>query len=465
MEGVHFREVGHEVYEQYFVRHPTTDPYHSLWHTFPDKHEISMSDLFSKHPTKPNMWKYMGRSDDMIVFSNGEKYNPTAMESTLRSHPDITGAIIVGHARFQPAALIELKYPPPKSEQDRQQLLDKFRPHVMKMNEDAPGFAKLRRSHVTFTSPEKPMIRADKGTIKRAATAKLYEKEIDELYAKAEHDTAALSTVQLDARDLDALTKALRHMLIQLVGLQDLATDEDFFTAGADSLQVMNLVRQLRASFTGKQGGISSDLITPRIVYASPTASKLAKALHDLTEKGNETYESLEKARISKMEEMLAKYSKGKLTVVLTGSTGSLGSYLLDCLLSSPRVARVVCLNRGTHGEERQRTVNTSRGLISDWGDRVSFMTTELGKPRLGLKQDEYEFLVKEASFIIRKLRYSSRPYIDTNALPQTTNGKSTSILASNPSSHISQVCRISSTSRANRPESLPSSSPRASPP
>ena len=401
MKGIEFRERDNGVYEQFFVRHPSTDQFHSLWFTFPDKNEISTSDLFSKHPSKPNLWMYMGRSDDLIVFSNGEKYNPTAMESTIRSHPAVKGAIIVGHARFQPAALLELKGKPPQSDHEKQELLDSFKPYVAKLNDSAPGFAKLRRTHVAFTHPDKPMIRTDKGTVKRSATAKLYEKEIDKLYADAENATASMSTVQLDARDQDAVTKALRYMIIQTVGLQDIGTDDDIFTAGADSLQVMNLVRQLRASFTGKEGSIPDELISARIVYSNPTASKLARALHSLTKQGEKTYEKMESDRIKRMEEMLAKYSENKLTIVLTGSTGSLGSYLLDQLLASPRISKVVCLNRG-HGEEKQKIVNASRGLISEWADRVSFLTIDLSKSRLGLNSNDYDLLVREASFIIR---------------------------------------------------------------
>ncbi|MCJ1280878.1 hypothetical protein MMC26_000195 [Xylographa opegraphella] len=400
MKGIEFREIGGGLYEQFYVRHPSTDPFHSLWYTFPDKNEISTNDLFSKHPSKPNLWLYMGRSDDLLVLSNGEKYNPTAVESTLRLHPAVRGAIVVGHARFQPAALIELKGSPPQSDHEKQELLDSFRPYVAKLNDSASGFAKLRRDHVTFTKPDKPMIRADKGTIKRSATAKLYEKEIDKLYADAEDTTASLSTVQIDAHDQIKLTKTLRFLIIQIAGLQDLQADDDIFAAGMDSLQVMNLVRQLKTSFMGKDGGIQAHLISPRIIYSNPTASKLAKALHGLLNQGDKTPEELDRDRINRMEEMLSKYSTNDFTVVLTGSTGSLGSYLFNYLLESPTVSRVICLNRG-HGEEKQKTVNASRGLVSEWDDKVTFLTTDLNKPRLGLNKYDYELLVTEASFII----------------------------------------------------------------
>lgn len=401
MKGIQFREHSDGVYEQFFVRDPSTDPYYSIWYTFPDRNEISTQDLFSKHPSKPNLWKYVGRSDDLIVFSNGEKYNPTAAEGILRSHPEVKGAVVVGHARFQPAALIELKGDPPKTEEAKQELLDSFKPYVAKINDSAPGFAKLRRTHATFTQPDKPMLRADKGTVKRAATVKLYEKEIDKLYADAEASTSSTSTVKLDARDQAGLTKAVRHMLIATIGLQDLAVDEDIFAAGADSLQVMNLTRQLKASLSGNEG-IAADSISSRIIYSNPTATKLAKALQSMINQTKDTEES-GRERVREQEEMLAKYTKQKFTVVLTGSTGSLGSYLLDYLLASPRVSKVICLNRGHNSEERQKTVNISRGLISEWDGKATFLGIELGKPRLGLDEDGYDMLVNEASVILRK--------------------------------------------------------------
>ena len=421
LKGVEFREVGDGLYEQVYVRHPSTDPYHSAWYTFPDQSEYSMKDLYSKHPTKQDLWLYEGRSDDVIVFSNGEKFNPSAMEATLRTHPSVRRAVVVGQARFEPAALIELKESP--SEEAKKDLLDSFTPYLIKVNEAAPAYAKLQRDHIAFTTPDKPMALTDKGTVKRPATTKAYAEEIDQIYANA--DDASMPSIRLDAHDRDALTKGLQELLVGTIGLEAIAPDQDIFAIGADSLQVMNLVRQLRSSFTAQQGDemIPPHLITPKIVYSNPTAAKLANAIHQLTGHSAEVSGKLEEERIKRMEDMLAKYSKDlpkavingvtngvdagegdkKLTVVLTGSTGSLGSYILDALLGSDRVSKVVCLNRGSNSEDRQKKAHVSRGLITDWGtDKVRFLATDLSKDRLGLTTEDYDLLVKETSFIIR---------------------------------------------------------------
>ena len=94
--------------------------------------------------------------------------------------------------------------------------------------------------------PDQPFNRIDKSTVKRAATMKRYEKEIDKLYATAESYPSA-EAVKLDFGDLDDMTRALRQLLMRTRGLKDLNVDQDIFAAGADSLQVMGLVAQLEA--------------------------------------------------------------------------------------------------------------------------------------------------------------------------------------------------------------------------
>lgn len=77
------------------------------------------------------------------------------------------------------------------------------------------------------------------------------------------------------------------------------------------------------------------------------------------------------------------------LTIFLTGSTGSLGSYALDCLLANKQVTKVICLNRGTDSEIKQKKGNKTRGLIAERGERVQFLTTDLSKASLGLGVDD----------------------------------------------------------------------------
>jgi hypothetical protein len=55
------------------VLKPRDTKYQTIFHTFPEIQEWRTKDLFKQHPSKPFLWKYSGRRDDIVVLSNGEK--------------------------------------------------------------------------------------------------------------------------------------------------------------------------------------------------------------------------------------------------------------------------------------------------------------------------------------------------------------------------------------------------------
>lgn len=96
----------------------------------------------------------------------------------------------------------------------------------------------------------------------------------------------------------------------------------------------------------------------------------------------------------------------GSITVILTGSTGSLGSYLLDSLVRQQHVRKIYCLNRAEDGLAKQKIASGDRGLdTTAWGeDRVEFLHVDLSEPIFGLNRKEYGQLLQEATHIIREL-------------------------------------------------------------
>ena len=127
-------------------------------------------------------------------------------------------------------------------------------------------------------------------------------------------------------------------------------------------------------------------------------------------------------ARSKRMQEMIDKYTNhflstsedtnasvdSRAVVVIAGSTGSLGSYLLHLLLARPEVSKIYCLNRSQDAEMRQRESNAARGLSSDWTtEQVEFFQVDLSQPRFNLEVDSYERLREQATYFIRKHRNS----------------------------------------------------------
>ena len=89
--------------------------------------------------------------------------------------------------------------------------------------------------------------------------------------------------------------------------------------------------------------------------------------------------------------------------VFLTGATGFLGAFLLDGLLSSTQ-ARVHCLVRGRDGEDPLETIASnlkSYGLSPGRMDRVEPVAGDLGEPLLGLGEERFDALAREADFVI----------------------------------------------------------------
>ncbi|KID83312.1 NRPS-like enzyme [Metarhizium guizhouense ARSEF 977] len=141
-----------------------------------------MKHVYSKHPTQENLWVYRGRTEDMIVLTTGRKLNPLAMEDVISTNPAVTGLLVIGAGRSQTSLLVEAAGASPTSDADKTELLDKIWPSVQVANKAAPSHARVHRDMIMFTSPDKLMLRAGKGTIQRKMTVDLYSAEVDALY-------------------------------------------------------------------------------------------------------------------------------------------------------------------------------------------------------------------------------------------------------------------------------------------
>ncbi|KAF2137213.1 uncharacterized protein K452DRAFT_236204 [Aplosporella prunicola CBS 121167] len=407
--GVVMEDAGEGLKEQ--LLKPITDPkYLGVFYTFPELSEWRTKDLWEQHPTKPALWRYKGRRDDVIVFSNGEKFNPVSFEKTVENHPLARGAVVVGQGRFQPAVIIEPDWAKVKEDQDASWLLEELWPAIEEANREAPAHGQVWKSKVAFTKRDKPFARAPKGSIQRKATIALYEQEIEALYSSETFDE---KLGKLD-KNSDLLTT--KAFLRQAFGLAlppfqgDVTDDTDIFDLGVDSLQVMALAGTLSHAIKGDGENDRSTAVVPREIYSNPTVNKLAVAL---LAKFSKVDEGPAIPREQVMTEMIKKYTEDlpqsaaplpalpeKETVLLTGSTGSLGNYVLETLIASPSVEKVYCLNRSDSAEKRQAQSFTERDVPADFS-KVTFLRTDFSQPRFGLSQEVYDELAKTATTFI----------------------------------------------------------------
>ena len=328
------------------------------------------------------------------------------MEGILHEAPELDAVLVLGHGHFQVAALVE-----PTDEARKlgdKELMKRLMPYIRKSNSAVPGFARLAPDRVIITSPDKPMIRTAKGSIIRKATLAMYDQDIEKMYSSETQDDDTFANVPLFATGVETTEKALEQMVSHITSAKDVEIDQDFFAAGVDSLQVISLVRQLKPKVRKEAPSVEVDkIITPGFIYAHPNIKSLAAVLQAVKSGKAETGESQEAGRHRAMEDMLNKYSQDfpdgekKIVVLLTGTTGSLGAYLLDELIQRERIHHVFALNRAEDGLVKQTENNTSRGLSTDFHDKVTFHHADLSQERLGLDLSAYDALRDAVTFII----------------------------------------------------------------
>ncbi|WXC44678.1 hypothetical protein QX201_004414 [Fusarium graminearum] len=270
--GFDFKMVEPGLYEQWIHRNEHADLFQGLFQTFQDVESFNFKDLYVPHPTKPGLWASHGRSDDVVVLSNGYKISPLDTEALVASHPAVDGCLMIGSGKPQAGLLIELKDPTIKKDDDNAEaLFNSIWAVVERANSLSLHKNQLHRDYVAFSEADKPFIRTDKRTIKRRATMALYEDYIQRFYqSRTEDDSgdgaAAIGFITVDTSSLDSTTRAVRHVLASIVPVvKDSPADADMFTLGFDSLLVFRATKTI-AAVTGLGGKFS-----PRNFYAGPT--------------------------------------------------------------------------------------------------------------------------------------------------------------------------------------------------
>jgi len=362
--GAEFRTYSHNLHELVLVRREHVEPYQPVWHVFPERQEYPTKDLFTKHPTKPDLWRYSGRADDIVVLGNGEKLNPVSMEQIIHSHPLIRSALVVGEGRYSPALLIEPAQPV-DLETEKAIVIESTWPVVELANDESPAHGKIWESLVIFTTSDLPMLRSSKGAVQRKLTVEAYAKEIDEVYADKKPSSNGEVTAIIDKSSKGTFQASVHKIVVDILRMPELKLDDDFFVQGGmDSLQVLMLIRYLKAALD--KVDIQADRLSSSIIYANPKSTGLSTALADLRTQPSNKNSTERTSRAQRMKSVLKKYSMNLTTeqvqsasnedhevVVLTGSTGALGSYLLETLINTPSVHKIWCLNRGV-GQQRQ---------------------------------------------------------------------------------------------------------------
>ncbi|KAJ9252890.1 hypothetical protein DTO195F2_7311 [Paecilomyces variotii] len=408
--GLDMQDFGDGLYEMVIPRQQNSREFQGVFHIYPEIKVYRTNDLYIQHPTNPRLWKFYGRKDDVIVLSNGEKFNPVGMETIIAGHPLVRGALVVGESRFQAGLLVEPNQGVP--EMDDNIFIEEIWPTVQEANQSIAAHGRIVKSNIRLASKTKPFKRTPKGTIQRRAVLRDYEKEIDALYATELEDD--LDHHVPETLDPETITEYIRQTVIRVLGKSEVLINQDLYSAGLDSLMTIQISRTLQKGIQLRRPEITPGAITAQTIYANPTIEQLAWVLVNILE--GKVQDGI--PREDKIKMLVEKYTSDipvkeetlpdngldlPSTVILTGSTGSLGTYLLYTLLNSDSVSKVYCLNR-SDAELRQKKGFEGKGLYADASNlkgKVEFLQASFGEPRFGLSEEKYRELLDSVDTII----------------------------------------------------------------
>ncbi|KAJ7484451.1 putative aminoadipate reductase [Mycena latifolia] len=380
-----------------------------------DAKGYATADLFVNHPEKKYLWKIVGRIDDVIVHTSGEKTVPAPMEDIVLASPYVVGAVVFGRDRDQAGILIE---PTPDVAIDAEdsnrfaKLRNKIWPVIEEANSIAPAFSRIFKEMILFTSPRKPLPRAAKGTVQRKPAIDLYSREIDAVYSVVAENATVTDSIKPPILWQAPLIKIwLLQLANDLCEAVEISPEGDLFQQGFDSLSAtvfrIRITGALRSCADTNVHKVSKG-VTQNLVYSHPTISKLATYLEELVQgTGKEADDP-----VTRIHEMIAKYTSGfaepiasipragnSAVVLLTGSTGNLGSQILASLFQNDKVTKVYALNRPSSASaglaQRHSAMFKERGLdtVLLSSPKLVFVEGRLDQRDLGLSSDLYNEL------------------------------------------------------------------------
>lgn len=415
--GFEMRPFSDTLYELIFIKKKELAHLQAIFMTFPNQDIYETKDLFSRHPKYPYLYKYETRKDDLVVLAHGEKFNPVAAEFQLAHHPWLSLVYIAGRNKVQTSVLLNPAEDRLESSDD--EIIEAVWPSIEAVNKVIPAFAQIHRGFVKVLRT--PMPRTPKGTVARYEVERVFRDEIDAIYQDSDSARLASSeptaSIEIDASSEETVRAGLRKAISLVspgIELDEIKDDDSLLGQGVDSLQVIRLARLLSTAFPS-----SPIQVEVGTIYANATLEKLGQVLWEQVQeaqKGRQGTITADVLRAQAVSETLAKHlpsftlsRTAKEHVVLTGTTGIVGSYLLDALCKNDRVAKVWCLNRSSTAEAtyKQAELAKARGLSPNWQGKARFVQIDLAAENLDLSWSDMKEIREQATTIIRECKFS----------------------------------------------------------
>ncbi|CEI92072.1 hypothetical protein RMCBS344292_06345 [Rhizopus microsporus] len=368
------------------------------------------NDLFKEDPDHPGFYIYVGRRDDTLIMENGEKTNPVPMETTIRSSPMVKQVAVIGHGRQCTAALVEvdLEY---AMNYEPGEIISSVHEAVEDANKECPSHSTILPQMVKILPFSKHLPSTDKGTVMRKKAEAIYKDLIDQMYQEFLDGPRSNGTLNGDNATPEQIESFLVKASSEVLRLPESAFNDysrSLFDIGLNSLTAI----QLRNLISKQFGNVPQNFLFQNpSIYAIRDALSSNKQVDaaELVETRYQETQELAKRYIerAKSDFLVAEehYDEAQDKVVLlTGATGSLGSFMLRDLLKDFSVKKIYCLVRGKQEGLYQRLVSSFKSRCLDVSllnsDRVEALPMRMNEPYLGLTKEKYEQLRNEVTIV-----------------------------------------------------------------
>lgn len=198
------------------------------------------------------------------------------------------------------------------------------------------------------------------------------------------------------------LEKQLASLWKELLGVPKVGIHDNYFELGGHSINATQLLLRLRST-------LQVDLPLQSL-FDKPTIAEIAAMLSAENEgapksepSANAFEQDLHLANDLGVSPDLSKSKGPAKCILLTGSTGFIGAYLLETLLAETK-ADIWCLVRATDDDAasqrlKQRLLHY-RISLQENASRVKVIAGDLAKPKLGLSQQRWQQLAKNLDVI-----------------------------------------------------------------
>lgn len=296
--NTHYKPLGSNTFEFVYL---CTLPTLNVSNSADPPGSFHSSDIFTPHASIPHAWKFLGRADDRVTLSTGEKVLPLLMEGRVKEEPLVREAVVFGIDRALPGLLLFRS--DAATTLAEEEFLHAVWPAIQAANKTSETFAQIAKEMVVILPAGTQVPIADKGNMLRAQVYEAYKEKIGGAYDALEN-ASAVGDLVLGAAELeDWMLRLLKDELDMKVedGVADL------YQMGLDSLRAA----QLRGSILRRLDlGTAASRLTPSAIFQAGTVKGLAQMCIALREGEDQRSDSSEEHQIQAMQEMLEKHSK-----------------------------------------------------------------------------------------------------------------------------------------------------------